>query len=82
MSNKKERIIIDQYLSEDGFELYFVADAKPSHYIGPRKNRWPVYSNMCCLCNSSGFFTDENALDEWLEENKDEIEILKDYRKD
>ena len=66
----KEQIYIDVYTTEDDNEIYFVGDAttKAEEHI----------SSSVCL--ASGFFTSEDALEDFLGENKKEIEIVHDYR--
>jgi hypothetical protein len=67
MAAKKQEVIIDVYTSEEGELIYFLGD----------------FDEKDCpadVCTDSGFFVTEEALDEFLEENKRKIRIVRDYR--
>lgn len=70
MLNLKEKVYIDVFLTEDGYEIYFLGSHKED-------GKGRIQADVC---DSSGFFYDEDNLNSFLEENEDEIEIVEDYR--
>ena len=67
MTKSKCRVIVDIYYSEEGEPIYFVGQAERPDV-------------RCPLTSASGFFVSEDALDEWLEDNKKKIIIELDCR--
>ena len=74
MKEKKERekIIIDVYMDEKGWPIYKVE--KYSTKITYDTGEPSVYTR------SGGWFVQEDDLDEFLEEYKENIEVVEDYR--
>lgn len=70
MEKEKEKIVIDYIVSEDNQYIYKVQKYYEDKYV------WASFPSMC----EGGYFSDVDALDEWLEEYKDEIHIVKDFR--
>jgi hypothetical protein len=70
---RKEKVSINVYMTEDEKYIYRVVEAATCG----TKNEYPA---MCCF--DSGFFTTKKALNKFLLNNDDVIEIVKDYRKD
>ena len=66
----KQRIIVDVYIDEESVHQIFMLSAteKPTRHCMPN------------CCSTSGIFTDNDDLDEFLAEHADEIEITDDYR--
>ena len=69
---EKEKVIIDVYTTEDGYQIYRVCEWRP------KSKGFQQYQANVCI--DSGFFYDEGALNDFLEEHKDEIYIVEDYR--
>lgn len=67
--SKKEQVDIDIIWDESGHSVYQV--------IASGLSGCPAD-----VCGGSGMFIDEYALDEFLEDHADEIEIVTDYRKE
>ena len=65
----KEKLIIDVYQTEDGEQLFLLT---------PAKSVPKILMPNCCI--DSGFFKSEGELNDHLEEHKDEIDLVKDYR--
>jgi hypothetical protein len=65
----KEEVYIDVFNTEDGYEIYFVGSV-----------RHQARRFQADVCMDSGFFSYEDDLDTFLEENADEITIVNDYR--
>jgi hypothetical protein len=72
MTELKHRVIIDVYPTEDGEDVFFVGKESLSQ---DEQGLVP-----CPLLGGSGFFTHEDALNQWLEENAHRLEITADYR--
>lgn len=66
----KERVYIDVILTEDSQEIYFLGSQE-------HIKEHPIIADVCTC---SGYFYDQDNLDEFLEEHKKEIEIVEDYR--
>jgi hypothetical protein len=66
----KEKVCINVYITEEGHDLYRVEkyNDKDEMAFEPSKN-----------CET-GYFIDSEALDQWIIDNADEIEVVRDYR--
>lgn len=64
--SKKLKIVIDEIISEEGEPIYFVGRAES-------------ITTVCKLCDS-GYFVSEEALNEWLLDHKEQVEIIEDWR--
>lgn len=73
---EKEQCIIDVYNTEDGETIYKL---ELSDEKNPEYGNKHGYAPNCCM-EGNGYFVDSDALDNFIEENEDELEIVKDYR--
>ena len=62
---EKEKVIIDVHFDETGVEIYKVET---------------IDGYLPVSCKTSGFFVSEYALEEWIEENRDDLIIHADFR--
>ena len=72
MKKERERVIVDVYHDECGFDLFMVMDARIWHL--------EKRAVMADACSSSGFFVHEDDLNEWLDEHKADIVVVEDLR--
>lgn len=74
---EKEKIVIDVYYDEVGESFYRVFLYEDSDSAIEQEIGSIGHMPNCC---QSGWFVNDYDLDEWLEENKDDIIITEDYR--
>ena len=67
MAKKKELVIIDVVHTEDGYDIFKLG-----------KNGRPDFPAE--ICQGNGLFYSEGELEEFVRENKKEIEVVEDYR--
>lgn len=65
-----ERVYINEYHTEDGYAIYRVC--KQQGHDDPEE--------PADCTNNGGFFYYRDNLDEFLEENADDVEVVHDYR--
>jgi len=65
----KEKVYVDVFNTEDSYTIFFLGSVKY------QKQRF-----MADVCQDSGFFYYEDELNQFLEDNADEIEVVEDYR--
>lgn len=83
-NSKVHRLLIDNYTTEDDYNIYFVADYDEyivaQHKAIGEKRYVNATQFPSELCSDTGWFHDEDGVQEFLDEHKGEFEIVEDYR--